>query len=54
MAFLFLLLKSCVFLPVSSPPSVAYMNLETGVVTGGRDGVAAAKGFTSNESSHYD
>lgn len=34
MVFLFLLLKSCIFLSVSGPPSVAYMNLETRVVPG--------------------
>lgn len=34
MVFLFLLLKSCVFLPVSGPPWAAYMNLETRVVAG--------------------
>lgn len=32
MVCLFLLLKTCVFLPVSSP--VAHVNLETGVVAG--------------------
>lgn len=42
------------FLSVPGPHSVAYVNLETSVVAGGRDGGAAAKGLSSNESSHYD